>query len=149
MAEKLNDQDVLLVKEKNSDELKVVKGINPESKKLDTVHPNLENQPDFMKIDRHGNALDNFMENFNRQFKNPTEFMFFKVPVNQAEEIAKSLDIALKMPEAPNYQKLLESYKIELPSAKKEFAINPDLVNWKKFEQYGVYTRGFGKIGYC
>lgn len=147
MEEKLNDQDVLLVKEKDKKELKVVKGINPESGKLDTVSPNFENQPDFMKIDRHGNALDNFLENFSRQFKNPTEFMFFKVPANQAEEIAKNLDIALKMPEAPNYQKLLESYKIELPSAKKEFAINPELVNWDKFEKYGITREGLEKSG--
>ena len=69
MNEKLKDQDVLLVKEKNDSEVKVVKGIDSENGKLDTVEPNLENQPDFMKLDKNGNVLENFFENFNRQFK--------------------------------------------------------------------------------
>jgi len=147
MEEKLKDQDVLLVKEKNSDELKVVKGINPESEKLDTVSPKNENQPDFMKIDKSGNALDNFLENFVRQFKNPTEFMFFKAPANQAENAAKELETALKTPDAPENKKLLEAHKIDMPNAKKEFAIKPELVDWKKFEKYGITRDGLEKSG--
>ncbi|MDR2824363.1 MAG: hypothetical protein LBB41_04095, partial [Prevotellaceae bacterium] len=76
MNEKMNDQDVLLVKEKGKDELNVIKGIN--KGKLETVNPKIENQQDFMKIDRHSNVLENFLSNFARQFKNPTNFLFFK-----------------------------------------------------------------------
>src|SRR5215510_11668811 len=99
MDENLKGQDVLLVKEKNNDELKVVKGIN--NGKLETVSPKPENQTDFMKIDKHGNAFENFMANFSRQFKNPTQFLFFKAPVDKVEETANNLQTALKNPEAP------------------------------------------------
>jgi hypothetical protein len=39
MNEELKDQDVLLVKKENSDELKVVKGIDSKNGKLETVSP--------------------------------------------------------------------------------------------------------------
>jgi len=146
MNEKLKDQDVLLVKEKDKDELKVVKGINSKSGKLDTVSPKPENQPDFMKIDRNGNVLDNFLENFSRQFKNPTHFLFFKAPADKAEETAKNLQEALKNPETPVNKAFLDMHKVE-PQAPKEYAINPDLVDWQKFERYGITREGLEKSG--
>ena len=148
MNEKLKDQDVLLVKEKDSNELKVVKGINSENGKLDTVSPKPENQPDFMKIDRHGNMLDNFMENFSRQFKDPTHFLFFKSPADKVEETANNLQEALKNPETPVNKAFLDMHKVE-PQAQtqKEYAINPDLVDWQKFERYGITREGLEKSG--
>ena len=138
MNENLKDHDVLLVKEKDSEELKVVKGINPNGK-LDTVSPKPENQPDFMKIDRHGNALDNFLENFSWQFKNPTDFLFFKAPADKAEEAASSLQAALKNPEAYENKQFLDMHKVEPPTqTQKEFGINPDLVDWEKFKDFGI-----------
>ena len=136
----------MLVKEKESNELKVVKGINPKNGKLDTVSPNPENQPDFMKIDRHGNMLDNFMENFSRQFKNPTDLLFFKAPADRVEEVANNLQAALKNPEAPENKEFLDMHRIE-SQAQKEYAINPDLVNWDKFERYGITREGLEKSG--
>jgi hypothetical protein len=136
MNEKLKDQDVLLVKEKD-DELKVVKGINSKDKKLETVSPSMENQPDFMKFDKHGNLLENFLSNFMRQVKDPTHFMFFKAPADRAEETAKQLQQALKNPETTENKTFLDMHKVELPT-QKEHAINPDLVNWEKLEDYGI-----------
>ncbi len=146
MNEKLKDQDVLLVKEKDQDELKVVKGINPENRKLDTVSPKPENQPDFMKIDRGGNVLDNFLENFSRQFKDPTHFLFFKAPADKAGEVAINLQEALRNPETPVNKAFLDMHKVE-PQTQKEYAINPDLVDWQKFERYGITREGLEKSG--
>jgi hypothetical protein len=136
MNEKLKDQDVLLVKEKD-DALKVVKGINSKEKKLETVNPSMENQPDFMKFDKHGNLLDNFLSNFMRQVKDPTHFMFFKAPADRAEETAKQLQEALKNPEATKNKTFLDMHKVELPPPQ-EHSINPDLINWEKLENYGI-----------
>ena len=80
MDEKLNNQDVLLVKEKDSDKLKVVSGIEKDGKPK-SVDPKKENEPQFLRIDKSGNALDNFMSNFQRQYKDPTHFQFFKIPI--------------------------------------------------------------------
>jgi hypothetical protein len=125
MNKDLKDQDVLLVKEKGNDEVKVVKGIDAENKKLETVEPDPKNEADFMKLDKNGNILDNFFENFNRQFKNPTQFQFFKIPMNIISTLVKDLN-------------LLEKFKVEPPARQKEHAINPDLVNWKKIEELGI-----------
>jgi hypothetical protein len=149
MNENLKDQDVLLVKEKNSDELKVVKGINTESGKLDTVSTKPENQPDFMKINKNGNVLDNFLENFNRQFKDPTHFLFFKAPADKVEETANKLQAALKNPETPENKQFLDMHKVD-PQAQiqqKEYAIHPDLINWEKFEKYGITRESLEKSG--
>jgi hypothetical protein len=68
MNENLEDQDILLIKEKDSGELKAIKEIDSKNRKLETVSPKSEDQPSFMKFDRHGNTLDNFLENFNRKY---------------------------------------------------------------------------------
>jgi hypothetical protein len=146
MDEKLKDQDVLLVKEKNSDELKVFAGINPENGKMETVSPKPENQPDFMKIDKHGNVLDNFLENFSRQFKDPTHFIFFKVPADNVEETANNLQAALKNPETSENKQFLDMHKVEAQT-KKEYSISPDLVQWDKFERYGITRESLEKSG--
>ena len=95
MDEKLNNQDVLLVKEKDSDKLKVVSGIEKDGKPK-SVEPQKENEPQFLRIDKSGNALDNFLSNFQRQYKDPTHFQFFKVPIEKAREIAIKLQEAFK-----------------------------------------------------
>ncbi|NDV97618.1 hypothetical protein D0T84_22440, partial [Dysgonomonas sp. 521] len=87
MKEKLKDpkeQDVLLVKEKDNDKLNVVTGMN-EDGTPGTVKPEQKNEPEFLKIDKHGDVLENFMSNFLRQCKEPTHFHFFKVPLNALE----------------------------------------------------------------
>jgi hypothetical protein len=146
MDEKLKDQDVLLVKEQNSNELKVVAGINPENGKMETLSPKPENQPDFMKIDKHGNVLDNFFENFKRQFKDPTHFLFFKAPVDKVEETANNLQTALKNPETPQNKEFLDMHRVK-PDAQKSHAIHPDLVDWDKFERYGINRERLEKSG--
>jgi hypothetical protein len=143
MDEKLKDQDILLVKEKGKDELNVVKGID--KGKLETVSPKAENQLDFMKLDKHGNALENFLSNFARQFKNPTNFLFFKAPADQAEETANKVQAALKNPETPENKQVLDTHKVETPQ--KEYKISPDLVNWDEFRKFGVTREGLEKTG--
>jgi hypothetical protein len=125
MNENVKDQDVLLVKEKNSNAVKAVKGINDKNKKLETVAPKHDNQADFMKIDKGSNILDNFFTNFNRQVKNPTEFSFFTVPFAMLEKVINNFELLL-------------TFKTEAPKPQKEPAINPDLVDWKKFEDIGI-----------
>ncbi|MDR2127055.1 MAG: DUF4099 domain-containing protein [Prevotellaceae bacterium] len=146
MDEKLKDQDVLLVKEKNDDELKVVAGINSQTGKLDTVKSDIENQSDFMKIDRRDNVLDNFFEHFKRQFKNSTDFMFFKAPAYRANETAKDLQAALKNPDTLENSRFLDMHKVE-PQSQKDYAINPDTVQWEKFERYGITRESLEKSG--
>jgi hypothetical protein len=86
MNKNLKEQDILLVREKDGNELKVVTGQNAD-RTPKTALPKEENNPDFLKIDKHGNVLENFLENFMRQVKNPTHFEFFRVPLDKLKEV--------------------------------------------------------------
>nr|WP_321355526.1 hypothetical protein [uncultured Draconibacterium sp.] len=90
MEQKNNDQEVLLVKEKNENKLKAVSGFD-EKGQLKTEAPKQANAGSFLKIDRYSNPLENFIANFNRQYKNPTDFQFYKVPANLVEKTATVL----------------------------------------------------------
>jgi hypothetical protein len=143
MNEKLkdqsNEQDVLLVTEKNGTNPKVVTGLNEDGIPK-SVEPKKENEPEFLKIDKHGNALENFMSNFMRQSKEPTHFHFFKVPLNGLENIVNVLNTMLKDPENPSNKKFMDEIRI-LPEAfaKKPYqAIDESRIDWSQFEKVGV-----------
>lgn len=139
MNEKLNDQDVLLVTEKDSTNPKVVTGLNEDGTPK-TVEPKKENEPDFLKIDKHGDALENFMSNFMRQCKEPTHFHFFKVPLNAIDNIANVLSNMLKDPENPSNKKFIDEIRV-LPEAfsKKPYqAIDESRIDWSQFEKLGI-----------
>ena len=140
MNEKLKDQDVLLVKEKDSNELKVAGMDN--GGKVKTAKPN-EDNPDFLRIDKNGNVLENFFENFKRQMNNPTRFEFFRVPEEKFQEATQNLQNALQNPDKPENREFIEMHRIEPEAFQKkqgqtEYAIHPDLVNWEQLKHFGI-----------
>lgn len=139
MNEKLKDQNVLLVTEKDSTNPKVVVGMNEDGTPK-TVEPKKENEPDFLKIDKHSDALENFMSNFMRQCKEPTHFHFFKVPLEGIDNIVNVLSTMLKDPENPSNKKFMDEIRV-LPEAfsKKPYqAIDESRIDWTQFEKLGV-----------
>ncbi len=140
MDEKVKDQDVLLVKEKSSDELKVVTGIEKDGKPK-TVEAKPENEPSFLKIDKNGNALDNFMSNFLRQYKDPTHFQFFKAPIDKVKEVIDKLREAFKKPDDPANKATIDKYKVE-PKVQEQkqsaHAIDEKRIDWSQLEKFGV-----------
>ena len=144
MKQKMKDQDVLLVKEKNESKLKAVTGFD-EDGKLKTELPKQANAASFLKIDKYGNPLDNFFANFQRQYKNPTDFQFFKVPASLVEKTATVLDKMLKNPDTPSNKEMLDTHEVkpEQFSKKEEKKQNVPLIDenkidWKQLEQLGV-----------
>jgi hypothetical protein len=109
MNENLKDQDFLLVREKDSDELKVAK-IDKDGK-MKQAKPNSEN-PDLLKIDKNGNIIENFFENFMRQVKNPTRFEFFRVPAEKFKEVVQKLQEAFKKPDKPENKAFIDLHRI-------------------------------------
>ena len=101
MDEKIKDQEVLLVEEQKTESLRAVAGAD-EKDGLKTVPPTAEHEQSFLKFDKHGNALENFLSNFMRQFKNPTQFHFFKVPFESAVASARVLSEMLNAPPEPS-----------------------------------------------
>ncbi|SHE71807.1 DUF3945 domain-containing protein [Dysgonomonas macrotermitis] len=139
MNETLKDQDVLLVTEKDGNKLSAVTGINEDGTPK-TVKPEQKNEPDFLKIDKNSDALENFMSNFLRQCKDPTHFNFFKVPADQVENITPVLQEMLKNPENPSNKEMLDMHRV-LPEefSKKQYqAIDESRIDWAQFEKLGV-----------
>ena len=139
MDEKIKDQEVLLVKEQKTESLRAVAGAD-EKDGLKTVPPTAEHEQSFLKFDKHSNALENFLSNFMRQFKNPTQFHFFKVPFEGVVASARVLSEMLKAPDVPSNKEMLDSARVN-PSdyaggQKQSFqGIDPDRVKWEQFEK--------------
>ena len=139
MNENLKGQDTLLVTEKDSNKLKAVTGINEDGTPK-TTEPQQKQEPEFLKIDKHGNALENFMSNFLRQCKDPTHYQFFRAPLEQLDKVVTVLQEMLKAPENPSNKEMLDAYRV-LPEAfsKKLYeAIDESRIDWAQFEKVGV-----------
>jgi len=124
MNEKLKDQDVLLVKEKGKDELKAVK--MDKDGKLKRAKPDNGENPDFLKLDKNGNILENFYENFNRQVKNPTQFEFFRIPVEKFKEVFEKLQDAFRHPDKPENNQKQENTLKEAPKTFRKKELSED-----------------------
>jgi hypothetical protein len=144
MEQKMKDQDVLLVKEKGESKLKAVTGFDNDGK-LKTELPKQANAESFLKIDKYANPLESFFTNFQRQYKNPTDFQFFKVPVALVEKTAIVLDKMIKNPEISSNKEILEKHEVKpeqfsKKEDKKQDAplIDESKIDWKQLEQLGV-----------
>ncbi len=86
MEQKKKEQDVLIVRDEQTGEIGVVAGLKRDGT------PNMkparaEHAQDFLRFDRHGDALDNFFANFYRQCKEPKRFGFYRVAVEGVENV--------------------------------------------------------------
>lgn len=89
--------DILLVLDQEKKEIRAVKGIDKDGN-LETTAPTAKNQNQFLKVDKHGDLLSNFLANYFRQAKDPTRFKFFRVPKKQITQFAKVMKEHLKNP---------------------------------------------------
>ncbi len=144
MEQKTKDHDVLLVKEKNEGKLKAVTGLS-EDNKLKTQLPKQANAASFLKIDKYGNPLDNFFANFQRQYENPIDFRFFRVPASLVEKTATVLDKMLKNPDVPSNKEMLEKHEVNPETItqgqdqkEKNNLIDENKIDWEQMEQLGV-----------
>ena len=139
MDKKFNDQEVLLVVEKDGNELKAVTGLNEDGTPK-TVKPEEKNEPEFLKIDKNGDVLENFFANFMRQAKEPTHFHFFRVPLDKMANMVIGLQELLKNPENPTNKQMLDEQRVmpENFSPKKFQKIDESRIDWKQLESIGV-----------
>lgn len=156
METNLKDQDVLLVKEPQGEKLNVVSGMDANGK-LKTVPPKAEHSPDFMKIDKHSNVLENFFSNFMRQAKDPTHFNFFKVSAENVDAQAQVLGDMLKDTDNPSNRAELEDVRVDPKDYAKQSTqeaqsegykpYGESRIDWKQFEQIGVSKEALEKSG--
>lgn len=145
--------DILLVFDKEKKTISAVKGID-ENGELQTVPPKQEHNNDFLKVDKQGNALENFLKNFFNQLKDPTRFSFFKVAPEDTEKTIKIIQENIKNP-TPAANEMLDKIRIEpkdlKPESPKEatvqeqkpadtnkYFIDPNKINWDDLKNLGI-----------
>ena len=149
MNENVNDQNVLLVTDKKGKGMDVVSGIGKDGK-MKSVSPKAENEPLFLKLDKQGNVLDNFISNFHRQYKDPTHFQFFKVPAKLVESMSALLQEMMKQPENPLNKETLDKHRVsseEVSNKQSYQPIDESRIDWKQLEKLGVTRETLEKTG--
>lgn len=115
MENKKNDTsqtpEVLLVNDYSDNKIKAVKGLS-ENGKLQTLSVNKKNLNQLLKVDKQGDFFSSFFTNFFAQLQNPTEFSFFKVPIDKAIGLASLMQKELDMNQNPTHELFL-SHQID------------------------------------
>ena len=75
---KKRQEDVLVVRDEKTGEISVVAGLDARGYPK-RAQAKAEHSQEFLRFDRHGDAIDNFFRNFYRQCKEPTRFGFYRV----------------------------------------------------------------------
>lgn len=145
--------DILLVLDKEKKTISAVKGID-ENGELQTVPPKQEHNNDFLKVDKQGNALENFLKNFFNQLKDPTRFSFFKVAPDDTEKTVKIIQENIKN-QTPAADEMLDKIRIDpkdlkadtpkvttaqeqKPAETNKYFIDPNKIDWDSLKNLGI-----------
>lgn len=96
---KKKQEDVLVVRDEKTGEISVVAGLDARGYPK-RAQAKAEHSQEFLRFDRHGDAIDNFFKNFYRQCKEPTRFGFYRVAVDMVEALLPVIKDLLKDPAA-------------------------------------------------
>ena len=143
-----NDNYVLVLEDrtevKNEQEagkLTIVSGIDDKGN-LKTTEALAANQAAFLKFNSKDGLLKNFMDNFLKQFNDPTRFGLYKVLSNNMEQGVDNLRTMLQSREKPESKQQLAEMGVPfedyLPRQKNATAINPEKVDWKMLDSLGL-----------
>ena len=147
--------DILLVLDKEKMKIEAVKSID-KSGKMETVDPTKKNQSEFMRVDKHGDFVTNFLSNFWRQLKDPTKFALFKVSADEAVEKAKEFQNQINNPTAEGKKKMEkhevknepeqeqkqenknDMTKTETTPETSEYRFQPEQIDWETMNNLGL-----------
>ena len=108
---KKKQEDVLVVRDEKTGEISVVAGLDARGYPK-RAQAKAEHSQEFLRFDRHGDAIDNFMRNFYRQCKEPTRFGFYRVAADTVEALLPVIKDLLKDPVAN--ADLLAPHKVDI-----------------------------------
>ncbi|QQT46649.1 Uncharacterised protein [Sphingobacterium multivorum] len=145
--------DILLVLDKEKMKIQAVKSIDKNGK-METVDPTKQNQSEFMRVDKHGDFVSNFLSNFWRQLKDPTKFSFFKVSAEEAVEKAKEFQKQVDNP-TPEGEKVMKKHEVKTEPEQKqenqkdmattqttpetsEYRFKPEQIDWETMNNLGI-----------
>ena len=101
---------MLVVRDEKTGEISVVAGLDARGYPK-RAQAKAEHSQEFLRFDRHGDAIDNFFRNFYRQCKEPTRFGFYRVAADTVEALLPVIKDLLKDPDAN--AELLAPHKVD------------------------------------
>ena len=107
---KKKQEDVLVVRDEKTGEISVVAGLDARGYPK-RAQAKAEHSQEFLRFDRHGDAIDNFFKNFYRQCKEPTRFGFYRVAADMVEALLPVIKDLLRDPAAN--AELLAPHKVD------------------------------------
>ena len=107
---KKKEEDVLVVRDEKTGEISVVAGLDGKGYPK-RIPSKAEHSQEFLRFDRHGDAIDNFFRNFYRQCKEPTRFGFYRVAADMVEALLPVIKDLLRAPAAN--AELLAPHKVD------------------------------------
>ena len=107
---KKKEEDVLVVRDEKTGEISVVAGLDGKGYPK-RIPPKAEHSQEFLRFDRHRDAIDNFFRNFYRQCKEPTRFGFYRVAADMVEALLPVIKDLLRDPAAN--AELLAPHKVD------------------------------------
>ncbi|KAB4003955.1 hypothetical protein GAQ82_22080, partial [Bacteroides uniformis] len=110
MEENQNEEEVLLVADKNDDgKLKAVDKSAAKEGIWRLLLPSMENLDDFLNVNKQSSILEDFFLNFRHQYQQPTDFPFYRIPAS----LLDTLDVFTDMLRHPEDNKaFIDLYKI-------------------------------------
>ena len=152
MVEK-QKEEVLLAFDKEKKTVAAVKGVDDKGE-LQTIPAKSTQNNEFLKLDRNGDVLSNFLSNFNSQLKDPTRFSFFKVDAEKIEASAKMILNHVKAPTTASEAKIDKMrVGVESSTPKKnkttesnnqiyanadDYFVNPNKIDWESLKSFGI-----------
>jgi len=151
--------DILLVLDKEKMKIQAVKSIDKDGN-METVNPSKKNQSEFMRVDKHGDIVTNFLSNFWRQLKDPTRFTFFKVLADEAVDKAKEFQKQVDHP-TPEGEKEMKKHEIktepnqenkndmaatQTASETSEYRFKPEQIDWETMNNLGLGKERLEKL---
>lgn len=137
MEENTNDY-ILVIEDKDSKKLQVVSSVDAQGN-IHTVEPLDANSRQFMKFNEKDSLFKNFMENFSKQFKDPSHTGLYKLVADKVESSVKVLQDMLRNP-AGNEDTLkllrvnLEDYAPQEQLGK----VNENRIDWNELSAIGI-----------
>jgi len=151
--------DTLLVLNKESNKIEMVKGVDQEGNLQKFPAQEIKGNEQLIRVDKNGDMFSNFFSNFYRQLKNPSHFNFFKVSeydaVSTVKDLQKYVDQA-----SPEENEKLKEYEVlpnktnplknqntmENNTETQEYRFQPEQIDWKTMEKFGLNQEKLEKM---
>ena len=129
---------ILVLEDKESKKLSVVSSVDAEGK-VQTVEPLDVHSGQFMKFSENDSIFKNFMENFTRQFNDPSRTGLYRLVADKVESSVMILQEMLLQPQENEEQLKLMRVNLEDYAPKEQLGrVNEERIDWNELTAIGI-----------